>query len=166
MTHPILNIADAQYLDFADLSRQYGSELPADRYGGRMAPIGRMLGAQKLGYNLTVIEPGKRVSPFHSHRANEEMFFIVEGTGEVRIGEARHPIGAGDVISCPAGGPETAHQIINTGSQELKVLAVSTMTAQELCHYPDSGKFGVLDHGNGFAYIGRAEGSLDYWEGE
>ncbi|MFX6258424.1 cupin domain-containing protein, partial [Acinetobacter baumannii] len=72
-----------------------------------MAPIGRMLGAQTLGYNLTVIEPGKRVFPFPSHRANEEMFFIVEGTGEVRIGEARHPIGAGDVISCPAGGPET-----------------------------------------------------------
>lgn len=166
MVHPIVNIADAPYLDLADLSRQYGSTLPAERYGGRMAPLGSMIGAQKLGYNVTVIEPGKRAFPFHSHRANEEMFFVIEGSGEVRLGETRHPVRAGDVIACPAGGPETAHQIVNTGTQEMKVLAVSTMVGPELCHYPDSGKFGVLDRANGFAFIGRKEAGLDYWEGE
>jgi hypothetical protein len=33
---------------------------------------------------------------------------------------------SGDVIACPAGGRETAHQIINTGTDELRYLAVST----------------------------------------
>lgn len=166
MTPPILNITDAQYIDFAQMSRQYGSELPAARYGGRMAPLGRALGAQKLGYNLTVVEPGKRAYPFHCHRVNEEMFFILEGMGELRIGQERHPIRAGDVIACTAGGPETAHQIINTGDRELKYLAVSTMETPEICHYPDSDKFAVLDIASGFKHVGRREQGLDYWDGE
>jgi uncharacterized cupin superfamily protein len=166
MTAPVMNIADAQYVDLADLSRQYGSELPTDRYGGRMAPISRMLGASKLGYNVTEIAPGKRAFPFHCHRANEEMFFVIEGTGELRFGTERHPLRAGDIMACPASGPEGAHQIANTGTVPLRVLAVSTAIAPELCHYPDTGKFGVLDTSGGFAYMGRAGNSLDYWEGE
>ena len=50
----------------------------------------------------------------------------------------------GDIIACPPGGPETAHQLINTGEGELKYLAVSTKLSPELCEYPDSGKFGVM----------------------
>ncbi|ANN70665.1 cupin [Bordetella bronchialis] len=164
--HPVLNIADAQYIDLADLSRQYGSEIPADRYGGRMAPIGRALGASKLGYNVTEIAPGKRAFPFHCHRANEEMFFVIEGSGELRYGASRQPLRAGDVIACPASGPEGAHQILNTGDLPLRILAVSTAVAPELCHYPDTGKFGVLDMADGFAFMGKASDSLDYWEGE
>lgn len=166
MSAPIINIADARYLDLADVSRQYGSALPAERYGGRMAPLGRVVGAQKLGYNVCVIAPGRRAFPFHCHRANEEMFFVLEGRGEVRIGAERHPVRPGDVIACPAGGPQTAHQLVNTGTEELKVLAVSTMITPELCHYPDSGKFGLLDRESGFAHIGRAVDGRDYWEGE
>jgi uncharacterized cupin superfamily protein len=166
MPDNVLNIADAQYLDLADLSRQYGSEIPAASYGGRMAPIGRALGASKLGYNVTEIAPGKRAFPFHSHRANEEMFFVIEGNGELRYGDARHPLRAGDIAACPVSGPEGAHQIINTGSVPLRILAVSTAIAPELCHYPDTGKFGVLDQAGGFAYMGKAGNSLDYWEGE
>ncbi|TCS99088.1 putative cupin superfamily protein [Tepidimonas ignava] len=131
-----------------------------------MAPVGRMLGARQLGYNVTVIAPGKRAYPYHCHTVNEEMFFVIEGQGEVRIGGQTYAIRRGDVIACPAGGPETAHQIVNTGTAELKVLAVSTAGTPEVCHYPDTGKFGVLDPEHGFAYMGRAEGSLDYWEGE
>src|SRR3954465_12031792 len=98
----------------------------AERYDARIAFSGARIGAKKLGYNLTAVPPGKRAFPFHSHRGQEEMFYVIEGTGEVRIGAERSPIGAGDIIACPAGGPETAHQIVNTGSVELKYLAVST----------------------------------------
>lgn len=166
MPNAVLNIADANYVDLADLARQYGSELPAERYGGRMARISGLVGASKLGYNVTEISPGKRAFPFHCHRANEEMFFVIEGRGELRLGESRQPLRAGDIVACPASGPEGAHQIINTGAVPLRILAVSTAIAPELCHYPDSGKFGVLDPAGGFAYAGRAGNSLDYWEGE
>jgi uncharacterized cupin superfamily protein len=168
MTKPILNIDEAQYVDLAQMSRNFGSELPAERFGGRMAPLGRPLGARKLGYNVTVVLPGKRAYPFHSHRANEEMFFVIEGSGEVRIGSEVYPLRPGDVIACPPGGPETAHQIVNTGNGELKYLAVSTSISPEVCQYPDSDKFGVLDGfgPGGFSHMGRATQSLDYWDGE
>jgi uncharacterized cupin superfamily protein len=168
MPAAVVNIAEATFMDLADLSRRYESVLPEERYGGRLAPLSHQLGARKLGYNVTVIAPGKRAFPFHNHRANEEVFLILEGTGELRFGEERRAIRAGDVIACPSGGPETAHQIINTGEQELKFFAVSTHIAPEVCQYPDSRKFAVLDgYGpSGFQHVGRAEQCLDYWDGE
>jgi uncharacterized cupin superfamily protein len=165
MNPPILNIADLEYR-----RTDHG-----ERYEARIGSIGTRLGAQKLGYNVTVLPPGKRAFPAHNHRVNEEMFFIIEGEGEVRIGGARHPIRGGDVIACPPGGPETAHQIINTSqAAELKYLAVSTWLSPELVDYPDSGKFGVMAQlspgADGkpqvFRFLGRPEASLDYWEGE
>ncbi|HEX5418813.1 MAG TPA: cupin domain-containing protein [Gammaproteobacteria bacterium] len=146
----------------------------AERFDARMGQIGPEIGAQKLGYNLTVVPPGKRAFPFHSHMANEEMFFVLSGSGEVRIGDETYPLRGGDVVACPPGGRETAHQIENTGDVELRYLAVSTRISPEVCEYPDSDKYAVLAHmpnaGDGkpgfFRVIGRSRDSLDYWEGE
>lgn len=165
---PVLNIADVEMIDLAERARQRGGEMPEARYGGRIGPIGPVIGAQKLGYNLTVIAPGKAAFPKHSHRVNEEMFFILAGTGELKLGDATHPIRAGDVIACPPGGPDTAHQLVNTGSDELRFLAVSTMAFPEICEYPDSGKLNAIT-GTGpddFRHIARHGEGLDYWDGE
>lgn len=139
--------------------------------GAKMALIAPAIGAQKLGYNLTVVPPGRRAFPLHSHRVNEEMFFVLGGAGEVRIGPDSFPIRQGDIIACPPGGPETAHQIVNTGTAELRYLAVSTKVSPEIAEYPESGKFGVLglfpDQGDpSFRFVGRMEGSLSYYDGE
>jgi uncharacterized cupin superfamily protein len=168
MAKPVMNIADATYIDLADLSRMMGSELPGQRFGGRLASLGPALGARKLGFNITEVTAGKSAFPFHSHRLNEEMFFVIEGTGQLRFGTETFALRAGDVIACPPGGPEVAHQIVNTGSAPLKVLAVSTALQPEVCHYPDSGKFAVLDGAGptGFRHVGREGKGLDYWEGE
>ncbi len=146
-----------------------------ERFGGRMGEIAQAVGASKLGYNLTVVPAGKRAFPHHHHHAIEEMFFILEGSGEIRIGDDRFPIRPGDVINCPTGGPETAHQIINTMDEgELKYLAVSNVAYPDVCQYPDSGKT-LLSHrwkdGSGqeriLRYILReGEGEVDYWESE
>ena len=93
---------------------------------------------------------------------------------QLRLRDERHPIRRGDVIACPPGGPESAHQIINTSdSVELKLFAVSTKMTPEVVDYPDSGKFGILAELGTDAegkprtvrYIGREKESLDYWEG-
>src|SRR4051812_2658112 len=136
----------------------------AERYDARIAFIGARIGAKKLGYNLTAVPPGKRAFPFHSHRVQEEMFFVLEGTGEVRIGSEHFPIRSGDIIACPTGGPETAHQIVNTGKTELKYLAVSTKASAEICEYPDSGK--IAGFGDGMRFVFRAGEQAGYWEGE
>ncbi|HWG65843.1 MAG TPA: cupin, partial [Rhodanobacteraceae bacterium] len=66
--NPVLNITDASYTDLAENSRRMGAEMPSERYGGKRAELGRVMGARKLGYNLTAIAPGKRAYPFHNHR--------------------------------------------------------------------------------------------------
>ena len=172
MPAPILNLADATLRAESPERAPRGNT--ADQYDIRWVEIASRIGARKLGYNLTVVAPGKRNCPFHSHRVEEEMFFILEGTGELRYADQRHPLRQGDVIACPTGGSETAHQIINTGGTELRYLSVSTMAPAEICEYPDSGKFGMFedlpDDANGrhtrFRHLARHEDACDYWEGE
>lgn len=171
MNTPILNIDQLEFIPRPPELAPKG-EL-AERYDARMAWLGTRIGAQQLGYNVTAVPPGKRAFPLHSHRANEEMFFVLQGSGTVRIGSETHPVRAGDVIACPAGGPDTAHQIINTGSEELRYLAVSTKISPEVCEFPESGKFGVTAElapsaggdARTLQFIGREGDSLNYWEG-
>lgn len=172
MVKPILNIAD---VELEPRPAAFAATGPAaERYDARMGFIGPRVGAQKLGYNVTAVPPGKRAFPFHNHRVNEEMVLVLQGSGEVRIGDGVYPIRAGDVVAFPAGGRDSAHQIINTGAEELRYFAVSTKLSPEVAEYPDSGKFGILaefpagaDGRPGrFMFVGRAEASIDYWEGE
>ncbi|MDD5036769.1 MAG: cupin domain-containing protein [Methylococcaceae bacterium] len=172
MNKPIINIAD---VDLQPRPPAYAATgAAAERYEACMGMVGGVLGAKKLGYNITAVPPGKCAFPLHSHQVNEEMFFVLEGTGEVRIGENTYPIRQGDIIACPAGSIDTAHQITNTGNVELKYLAVSTKLSPELCEYPTTGKFAILAETaagadgkpGSFRYVGRVEQHVDYWEGE
>jgi uncharacterized cupin superfamily protein len=161
---PILNVADIALTDHSH----------GEAFQASSAMLGPLIGMRQLGCRLTIVPPGRKAWPYHNHHANEEMFIILEGTGVLRLGGEEHAVKAGDVIACPAGGQETAHQLINTGAVDLRYLAVSTMIAPEVCEYPDSGKFTVMTGsgpgGDGKArrlkYAGRAENSLEYWDGE
>jgi len=130
--------------------------------------VGPLVGAKDLGYSYDVVQPGKVSCPFHSHRAEEEMFFIVKGEGTLRYGAERRKVRAGDFICCPVGGPETAHQLINDSGAELAYISVSTMMPAEVCEYPDSGKIGAYG-GAGesrLRHMTMAGAKVDYWEGE
>ena len=138
-------------------------------YTSKRAFVGEKIGAKKLGYNLTVLPPGKAQCPFHSHRNEEELFLILEGEGELRYGAERHKLKRHDVIACPVGGPETAHQIINTGAADLRYLSLSTLKDIEVCEYPDSGKIGLFVEKNGkrvLRKLFRAETDVDYYDRE
>ena len=65
------------------------------------------------------------------------------------------------MICCPAGGPETAHQIVNDSDDELVYLSISTVQKVEICEYPDSGKLGLF--AQGMRHLARRGDSLDYW---
>ena len=110
-------------------------------YQARIGRIGRILGAGGLGCTLTVVPPGKRAYPLHRHHVFSELFYVLSGSGEVRLDKRRLPIRAGDVIASPAGAE--AHQIVNTGSEELRYLAISNIDTVDVIDYPDSGKMGV-----------------------
>lgn len=133
------------------------------------AQISDHIGARQLGYNLTVLPPGKAQCPFHSHHGEEEMFFILEGEGELRFGDKRYPIRQHDVIACPTGGPEVAHQIINTGTTTMRYLALSTRAMIDVCEYPDSGKILVVTGDNenpGLRKMFRSENTVGYYDRE
>ena len=138
-------------------------------YSSSRGQISDRIGARKLGYNLTVLPPGKAQCPFHCHHGEEEMFLILEGEGELRFGDQRHAIRRHDVIACPPGGPEVAHQIINTGATAMRYLALSTLVEVEACEYPDSQKVLVVAGPRGqrgLRKLFRAESTVDYYDGE
>ncbi len=146
---------------------------PSTRFGGEVRPLGDALGLTGLGAMHVTVEPGRRAFPFHSHLANDEMFVILEGQGTYRFGGAEYPVKAGDVCGAPKGGPETAHQLINTGDSPLRYLGLSTRIDPDVAEYPDSGKFAVLAVWPGSHFmdahlkqVNRPEDARDYWEGE
>jgi uncharacterized cupin superfamily protein len=164
MRRRIVNLADLEFREHA-----HGT-----RFAAAIGAIAPRLGARKLGYRLTVLAPGTRAWPFHSHHANEEMFLILEGSGRLRYGAEEHAVRAGDVICAPAGGAGTAHQIVNDSDRILKYLCVSTMLEPDVIEYPDSGKFAAFAgaapggdrHARTFETCARHEDAVDYWDGE
>jgi len=159
---PVINIDRLKYFDFGD----------GGKFQCKMGPIGPLIGAEKLGYNVTVVPPGKRAFPYHLHHALEEMFYIIDGKGVLRYNDEEFPIKKGDFIACPTG-PGTAHQIHNTGKADLKYLALSTKQGPEVCEYPDSGKVAV--HAGPHPMSGeephlrlvlKKDGAVDYFDGE
>src|SRR3954468_6819400 len=157
-----MGIIDSRVVNIEDLALEHSAN--GRTFESRSARIGRKLGAKELGYSYDIVPSGKRSCPFHSHRGEEEMFFIVKGNGTLRYGDETRRIRAGDIICCPTGGPETAHQIINDSDAELAYLSVSTMMRAEICEYPDSKKIGAF--GAGLRHITRVEHDLDYWTDE
>ena len=85
-----------------------------------MHPARHACRAQSLAEAL--VEPGA-VTALHLHRMTEELYFILEGGGQMTLGAREFPVSAGDTI-CIA--PGTAHRIRNTGSMRLRILCSCT----------------------------------------
>ena len=105
--------------------------------------LGRAAGGRDLGTSYLEVPPGASAWPRHAHFANEEALFILEGQGELRLGDDRVSVGAHDYVALPAD-PDLPHQLVNTGHHTLKYLCISTMRSPEVGVYPDSGKIGVI----------------------
>jgi len=58
---------------------------------------------------------------FHRHEGEEEIFYILSGSGEVNEGGPASPIGPGDAMHT---GDGAGHAIANTGTDPLDFLAV------------------------------------------
>ena len=159
MTKPIMNLDEVHFNDVEENGL----------YTSSRGQISNHIGAEKLGYNLTVLPPGKAQCPFHSHHGEEEMFFVLEGEGELRFGDKRYPIRKHDVIACPTGGADVAHQIINTGKTDMRYLALSNVVHLEVCEYPDSQKVLISSGQPGkkaLRKMFRAEDTFDYYDRE
>lgn len=161
MSKPFVSLVDAPVL----------SGRNGERFEYTMSALAGVAGARSIGANVTRVPPGKAAFPFHHHRANEEHFFVLSGTGTLRAGDETHEIKKYDYIVNLPGGPEEAHQLINTGTEELVYLAISTAILPEVVGYPDSGKTGVRlsvgqDEGARFLLEDATRNVVGYWDGE
>ena len=123
-----------------------------------------------LGCSVHVVPPDKRAFPFHRHHVIDEMFFIVSGEGQYRWGDETYPVRAGDIVSAPAG--TQPHQLVNSGREDLRFLAFSTVGSVDVVDYPDTGKVAIAAGIRNADFktatykgLGRLE-PADYWDGE
>jgi len=155
-------------LRLADLALESWTQGPA--FESADASFGRRLGLRLLGATYNEVPRGKSGCPFHNHRGEDELYVILEGTGLYRLGMERVPVSAGDVLGAPAGGPDTAHQLINTGDTVLRYLVVSNQAPVDVVEYPDSGKvLATVEDGerdDGFRHMTHRSATVDYWEDE
>jgi len=161
MTKPVINVVDAKTR----------TEASGEHFGFSMTELAGTLSAKAIGANLTRIPPGKAAFPFHHHYGNEEHFFAISGLGVLRTSHETHDIGENDYIVSLPGGPDHAHQLINTGRDELVFLAVSTRIIPEVVGYPDSEKTGVRadsldEESSRFLVSDSSRNAMDYWDGE
>jgi mannose-6-phosphate isomerase-like protein (cupin superfamily) len=76
---------------------------------------------------IVVLEPGE-APPLHQHDDTEQVFYILEGQGQLEIGQAGgvYPVEPGHVVRIP---PGTPHRIHCAGSVPLRYLAVDCFPA-------------------------------------
>ena len=115
----VVNVADLPLHELVPERQENG------RYAARFGEVGRALGFYRLGCMLHVVPPGKSAFGAHRHHGCDELFLILSGAGEYRIGDERLPVGPGDLLGAPAGGRK--HQILNTGDEDLRYLGFSNI---------------------------------------
>jgi len=129
-------------------------------------------GGRKLGCSLYRVPPGKTAFPFHMHFTNEEAIYVIAGNGTMRLDESEVPVGPGDFVSLPPEGPN--HQLINSGSEDLEYLCLSTMIDPDITVFPNSDKV-IAFAGSGpggdknartFNGIYKASSAVGYYDDE
>jgi uncharacterized cupin superfamily protein len=125
----------------------------------RRRDLGSAAGSLRSGVEHVVVPPGMLNWPPHCHSSEEELFVVLDGEGVALIGDEKHSVRAGSVVSCPAGTRE-AHAF-RAGDAGLTLLAYGTREPNDIAYYPRSGKLSF----RGVGVIGRIE-PADYWDGE
>jgi uncharacterized cupin superfamily protein len=172
--HPWTREAAAGPPDVAELSPRPANIVnvedlePIERDGAtvgrRIRNLGRAAGSARTGLCYAEILPGKlNVAP-HCHSAEEEIFIVLDGDGQLILwetdGVAEHQVRAGSVVARPPG-TGIPHSF-RAGALGLTLLMYGTRDPSDVCFYPRSGK--VFFRGLGL--ITRVGERLDYWDGE
>ena len=72
------------------------------------------------------VEPGEKTES-HVHWRSQEIYYILEGSGTMRLGAEEMTVGEGDAILIM---PGISHMIKNTGTEPIRILCI--------CHPPYS----------------------------
>jgi len=132
--------------------------------GRRVRDLGRAAGSERTGLRYSEVLPGKLNAAPHCHSAEEEIFVVLEGGGDLLLWEedeiVEHPVRSGTVVAKPPGtGVAHAFRALEQG---LTLLMYGNRDPNDICYYPRSGKVFLT----GIGMIARLGERLDYWDGE
>ena len=113
--------------------------------------LGTAAGSREVGLKRVQVEPGGQSSPVHAHSAEEEIFFVIGGSGRLWQGGSVCEVRDHDAIVHVAGGPP--HTLVG-GDEGLEVLAFGERRDAEGAFLP---RLGVAWHGDTWVDAGGGE---------
>lgn len=107
-------------MTIANLNDIAGRTFPARRWTRNLVGGASPIQASNFSMGLVILEPNGGQVPWHN-QDQEEIYFIVEGEGEVCLGEERRTISAGECVFIP---PPSFHQLTNTSDVPMTMIYV------------------------------------------
>src|ERR1039458_381513 len=102
----------------ADLSQIDGRTYPARRRTQNLVGGASPIHAANFSMGYVTLEPNGGQVPWHNQE-QEEIYFIVEGAGEMCLGEERAAVRAGQAVYVPH---RVFHQLTNTGATPMRMI--------------------------------------------
>jgi uncharacterized cupin superfamily protein len=102
---------------------------------GEWTDLGKGAGTKTVGLRRIRIDPGRWSTPFHRQTAEEEIFFVLGGSGICLLDGSAFEVRPGDCIVHRA---REAHTL-RAGDDGLDLLAFGTRVATEAAHLPRAG---------------------------
>jgi mannose-6-phosphate isomerase-like protein (cupin superfamily) len=102
----------------ADLAEIAGRSYPARRKTQNLVGGASPIQANNFSLGHVTLEPSGGQVPWHNQH-QEEIYFIVEGVGEMCLGEERCQLQAGQAVYIP---PGVFHQLTNTGPSPMRMI--------------------------------------------
>lgn len=117
-------------MTIADLSQISGRTYPARRRTQNLVGGASPIQARSFCMGYVTLEPRGGQVPWHNQE-QEEVYFVLAGTGEACLGEERTTLTAGQAAYIP---PQVFHQLTNTGEEPLVMIYVYG-PAGEVAHW-------------------------------
>ena len=102
----------------ADLAKIEGRRYPARRHTQGLAGDSQPIRSKNFAMGHVTLEPKGGQVPWHNQE-QEEVYFVIEGTGEMCLGEEKQPLMTGQMVYIPS---NVFHQLTNTGDTPLRML--------------------------------------------
>jgi len=105
-------------MTIADLAEIAGRVYPARRRTQNLVGGASPIQAESFSLGFVTLEPDGGQVPWHN-QDQEEVYFVLEGTGEMCLGEERQMVSSGQAVFIP---PGVFHQMTNLGPTPLRML--------------------------------------------
>ncbi len=105
-------------MTIADINKLDGRKFPARRWTRNLVGGASPIQATNFAMGYVVLEPNGGQVPWHNQE-QEEIYFVVEGEGEICIGDERRAISSGQAAYLP---PTVFHQLTNTGDKPMTMI--------------------------------------------